>query len=153
MHSKQQPGALHNRFWETFGRYMAPVLSASGGKISWTNYHTGLPGISFRMYVAGSEAYVGIEISDEDNAARREYFSRFRLLKAVFEAFSGEGWHWEEEAVNYNGHAVSRIYSRLENVSISNEADWPAIISFLKPRIISLDGFWHDNFPFFEIVG
>jgi hypothetical protein len=27
-------------------------------------------------------------------------------------------------------------------VNIFHEADWPAIISFLKPRIMALDEFW-----------
>jgi hypothetical protein len=30
------------------------------------------------------------------------------------------------------------------------EGDWPAIISFLKPRIIALDEFWENVKPGFE---
>jgi hypothetical protein len=37
---------------------------------------------------------------------------------------------------------VSRIYTAAEGVNIYRKEDWPAIISFFKPRIIALDAFW-----------
>jgi hypothetical protein len=55
---------------------------------------------------------------------------------------TGESWEWEKEAVDEYGSALKRIGKRLEGVNVMNEEDWPAIISFLKPRIIALDRFW-----------
>jgi hypothetical protein len=153
MYSKRYSGELHNRFWEAFGKYMAPVLSASGGRISWTHYQTALKGVFFRQYVTDSEVCISIEMPFSFGEKRLDYFTRFRVLKASLEHFLGEAWHWEEEAVNMNAEKVSRIFMRMENVNIHNENDWPAIISFLKPRLIALDRFWHEHFEYFELMG
>lgn len=153
MYSKKTASAVHNRFWETFGKYMAPVLSASGGRIHWLNYQTGIKPIVFRMHVTTMDSYIGIEIMASEMEKRNEYFHRFCVLKTSFEQIAGSGWKWEDEAINMNGEVVSRIFKTLEPVNINNQNDWPVIISFLKPHIISLDAFWHIHFMFFEIYG
>ncbi|TVP42967.1 MAG: DUF4268 domain-containing protein, partial [Mongoliibacter sp.] len=38
----------------------------------------------------------------------------------------------------------------LADVNVMEKDDWPAIISFLKPRIIALDAFWSNIKPAFE---
>lgn len=153
MYSKKSSGELHNRFWATFGKYMAPVLSASGGRISWTHYKTGFSGLFFRMYVTETEASISIEMPYSSGTRRIDCFTRFRVLKESFEQAAGEAWQWEEEAVTMNGERVSRIFKRMENVNIHNESDWPAIISFLKPCLIAIDKFWHDHYEYFELIG
>lgn len=150
MYSSRQKSAQHEQFWMAFGKYMAPVLSASGGRISWGNYRTGVKPVYFRMHVSGSEAYIAIEIEHNNPVMRTECFMRFHLLRESLVSFLGEEWHWEEEAVNANGKKVSRIYKRLEGVDIHAEDSWPAIISFLKPRLVTLDAFWYENREFFE---
>jgi hypothetical protein len=37
---------------------------------------------------------------------------------------------------------ISVIQKILTGVNIFRNEDWPAIISFLKPRIMALDSFW-----------
>ena len=41
-----------------------------------------------------------------------------------------------------DGMVISRIGTTKTGVSVFNNDDWPAIISFLKPRLIALDSFW-----------
>jgi hypothetical protein len=43
---------------------------------------------------------------------------------------------------NEYGIVTSRAGTSIQQVNIFNRADWPAIISFLKPRMIALDAFW-----------
>ncbi len=42
-----------------------------------------------------------------------------------------------------DGKQVSRISSQLNMVNVFDMNDWPAIISFLKPRMLALDTFWN----------
>jgi len=44
--------------------------------------------------------------------------------------------------VDEDAKLVSRIGTTLRGVNIFDTADWPAIISFLKPRMQALDNFW-----------
>ncbi|MBS1566426.1 MAG: DUF4268 domain-containing protein, partial [Bacteroidetes bacterium] len=42
---------------------------------------------------------------------------------------------------------------RLENVNVFSQDQWPAIISFLKPRLVALDAWWQMAKPGFEMIG
>jgi hypothetical protein len=55
-----------------------------------------------------------------------------------------EEWQWDLHTTDEYGKTISRIYKQLDSVSIFNRNDWPALISFFKPRIIALDEFWSD---------
>lgn len=140
MYSKQEVAAINQAFWLTFGRYMAPVPSASGDRVNWINYKTGVKGIRFTMSVNNKEALAQIFISgDEEN--RLKIRKIFDLLKEELNGFE------IPEAVDSMG---SYLESRLVKVSIFNKEDWPEIISFLKSRIIKFDQFWTENKLIFD---
>jgi hypothetical protein len=128
MYTKQEISKQKQAFWTAFGRYMKPVLSAEGEAISWLNYKTGNKQVSFKMEVDTREAEISIVLHDP------AYYGRFVQLKGVLFAELGEeDWTWAPR---------SHIAKRLTGVNIFKNEDWPAIISFLKPRIIALDSFW-----------
>lgn len=119
---------------------MKPVLSADFEEISWLNYKTGKKHIGFRMDVDSRRAVISVVM---DGEMRRLYFERFLELKGVlYEHLGEEDWIWEAEGVDEHGREVSRIYKELGGVNIFRNEDWAAVISFLKERIIGLDGFW-----------
>lgn len=149
MYSFKHKVATRERFWISFGKYMYPIPAASGARVSWVNYPTGLKSVSFRMYFERTEAYIGIEVDFSREEMEHSQFRKFYQMKSLLESYLGEVWHWEEGAINFNGKPVSRIFKNLLGVDIMQENDWPAVISFLKPRIIALDAFWYDNRDFF----
>jgi hypothetical protein len=149
MYSKQQASQLRQEFWTVFGKYMQPVLSAAGQKINWVNYKTGVKHIFFRMQ-ANKGALIAIEVSYPDPGDRMAQFNKFLQLKTLFNSTLQEDWIWQQEARDENGKTTSRICRELAGVTIFNKADWPALISFFKPRIIALDEFWSLVKPGFE---
>jgi glutamate racemase len=84
---------------------------------------------------------VGIEIQHSTETERLHFYNHFVALKKMLEQTTGE-WQWHAAVVDENGQTISRICQVLNNASVLNEADWPAIIAFLKPRITALDAFW-----------
>ena len=152
MYSKQSASFLRKQFWTSFGQYLAPISSASGDKINWINYKTGIRVIHFKMDVVETHAYIGIEISHGDTATRELYLKHFRTLRQDIEEALAEEWIWEEH-VQVNGKSISRISKTLHPVNIYHQTDWPQIISFLKARIIGLDRFWTGHKEIFEMIG
>ncbi len=142
MYSKKEASAIRQKFWTSFGRYMLPVKAAEGAPVNWINYKTGIPHIYIRMDAGKNGAVVAIELRHADEARRQYYFNTLQKLKAVLEQITGEEWDWEMQQKDEDGNRVSRVSRSINGLSVFNEADWPAIISFLKPRIISLDEFW-----------
>ena len=142
MYSKQEASQLRQEFWTAFGQYMTPLLSAEGEKINWVNYKTGEKGIHFRLEADNKKASIAIELTHSDAGIRELYFEQFLQLKSILEDTLQEEWIWLSETADSTGKMISRIYTEITGVSIFKKDDWPSIISFLKPRIISLDEFW-----------
>jgi hypothetical protein len=142
MYSKHEASQLKQQFWTTFGQYMNPVLSAEGEKINWINYKTGEKNIAFRMQADNKAAMIAIELTHKDTEVQELYFEQFVQFKKLFEDSMGEEWHWQLHGHDEHGKVVSRIYMKNKGVSIFQKSDWPDLISFFKPRIISLDEFW-----------
>ncbi|MBS1663742.1 MAG: DUF4268 domain-containing protein [Bacteroidetes bacterium] len=143
MYTKQEISRQKQAFWTAFGKYMKPVLSADFEEISWLNYKTGNKHIGFRMDVDSRRAVVSIVLDHPDGAVRRLHYERFGQLRGILSESLGEDdWTWQWDGVDEHGRGIGVIYKELGGVNIFRGEDWPAIISFLKPRIMGLDGFW-----------
>lgn len=142
MYSRQEGSLIRKKFWTSFGQYMRPVTGATGDTINWLNYKTGIRHIYFRMDATAACASVAIELRHIDGAMQQHYFKQLQQLKTILQQATGEEWDWQPESSDEYSNTISRVSKTLSSVSIFNESDWPAIISFLKPRIIALDEFW-----------
>ncbi len=141
MYSKEQASKLKTQFWTNFGQYMKPIPGASGSAVNWINYKTGIRNIFFKMDVDNAKAFIAIEITHPDEAERLNCYQQFLSLKKLLESTTAFNWQWNETFQTHH-QKISSISQELKNVNIFNQADWPSIISFLKPRIIALDEFW-----------
>ncbi len=144
MYSKDEASQLKQAFWTAFGQYIAPQLSADGLRTNWVNYKTGIKHVYFKMQADKHSANIAIEISHPDAGIQELFFEQFMEFKTMLRSCQNEEWEWELHGQNEYGKTTSRIYKQLNDVSIYNKNDWPSLISFFKPRIISLDQFWSD---------
>jgi hypothetical protein len=152
MYTKAEASAIKQKFWTSFGKYMQPAPSASGEKVNWINYKTGIKGIYFKMDANKDFAYVSIEIFLPDKKLEDLYYQTFRTFTKQFEEVVGVGWEMNKGFLTNDHKYVSIIYTELQNVNIFKESDWPSIIGFLKKNIIALDAFWDAYKPAFELL-
>ncbi|MGZ3765266.1 MAG: DUF4268 domain-containing protein [Mucilaginibacter sp.] len=144
LYSKDEVSQLKQTFWTTFGQYIAPQFSAEGMKVNWVNYKTGIKYLYFKMDAGKRSASIAIEISHPDTGIQGLFFEQFLELKTILHTVLQEDWEWQLHDIGENGKITSRIVRHTHGVSIFNKNDWPALISFFKPRIIALDEFWSD---------
>ncbi|MEN9569821.1 MAG: hypothetical protein RL172_1052 [Bacteroidota bacterium] len=142
MYSKEETAKLKQQFWTSFGKYMKPVPGAANEPVNWLNYKTGIRNIYFRMDADKQEARVGIEIRHPQEADRLHYYNQLLDLKKILQQSADFNWQWQPIIQDEYGQAYCAITLSLTGVNVLNQADWPAIIAFLKPRIIGLDAFW-----------
>ena len=152
MYNRAEATQLRQAFWTTLGQYMAPVLSAEGMPANWINYKTGLKNVCFRMHADTQRATIGIELTMPDAGIRALFFEQFEEMKTLLHETMGETWTWEPAARDANGQPLSRIYTALAPANLFSRDDWPALISFFKPRLIALDAFWSDAQYAFEAL-
>ncbi len=144
MYSKAEASQIRQSFWTTFGRYIAPHPSAEGVKVNWLNYKTGVKHVYFRMHADNHLASIGIEITHPDPGVQELFFLQFTELKTMLGSLMEENWEWKLHTTDAHGQSISRIYKEITPVNVFDREDWPALISFLKPRLIALDEFWTD---------
>jgi hypothetical protein len=142
MYGKQEASLMRKEFWTSLGLYMRPLAGADGEQVNWLNYKTGVKHLYFRMDADKKAASIGIELKQVDDELRKDYYERLLQMKTMLEEEMGEEWVWEEDSFDEDGRAFSRIGISIDGVNVFNKADWPAMISFLKPRMLALDRFW-----------
>ena len=142
MYSKNEKSLIRKKFWTRFGQYMKPIPSANGERINWLNYKTGIKDIYIRMDADTGKTSIALELLQKDESLRLNNYAQVQLYRKLLEHSLENKWKWEEDYFDENGNKGSRVIQTLNGVNIFNEGDWPAIISFLKPRLIALDGFW-----------
>lgn len=143
MRSPQEISKQTEAFWTAFGKYMRPILSAEELPISWINYKTNIQGVNFKMEADDKNASIAIVFSHADLSRQQVFYNRLVQMKQILEETLGEyDWAWQQNVPDKNGKIVSSLSKQLKDVSIYQQEHWPAIISFLKPRIIALDAFW-----------
>lgn len=152
MYAKHEAAQLKKEFWTSFGQYMKPVPSAEGETINWINYKTGEKNISFKMHADNKTAVIAIELNHSDAEIQQLYFEQFRQMENLLQEYLNEEWNWELHFVTLEGKILSRIFKTLPDVSVYNKNNWPDLISFFKPRIIALDGFWSGAKYAFELL-
>ena len=150
MYSEKEASAIRQKFWTSFGLYMAPVPSASGEKINWINYKTGIKGIYFKADADNNRTFVAIEISLPDKIMQQKHLDIFLNFRAQFESIAGTDWDMRSSVYTSHGKDVSRISTELNGVNIFRENQWPDIIAFLKKNMTAFDAFWHEFKPAFE---
>ena len=153
MYTKEQASSIKQAFWTAFGQYMALTPGASGERINWINYKTGLKHLHFKMQADRKSAFIAIEITHPEADIQELIFEQFREFEKLLCTTLGEEWNWDLHTYNDQHKMVSRIYAERENVNIFRQEDWPELISFFRPRLIALDEFWstaHYGFETFK---
>ena len=144
MYTKQETSRNKQAFWTTFGQYMQPVSPADDVQVNWINYKTGVAGINFRMDADNTNAIIGIVLSHKDKEIQAAHYNQLLQLKTMLRRAMGEEWQWQPMITNEFGKVISRVSKTLSAINVNNTDNWPALISFFKPRIIALDAFWSD---------
>lgn len=150
MFTREEASLLRQEFWTAFGRYMSPVLSSEGTKVNWVNYHTRVKDVHFRMEAGKKSASIAISIEHRDLDIQQLYFEQFLEFKTLLHTTLEEEWEWQLHQRVDDGKVVSRIIKEMNGVSVFNKDQWPALISFFKPRMIALDSFWENARYTFE---
>jgi len=144
MYTKQESARLRQAFWTAFGQYMAPLPSAGEEKVNWLNYKTGIKHLYFKTDVERDRASVAIVMAHPDMTQQQAFYEQLLQSKKMLETQTGEAWLWQAPKEEEVGKNIGRVYQQLNGVNVFNQADWPAIISFLKPRLVALDAWWQE---------
>jgi len=151
MYSKEEAQQIRTKFWTAFGQYMKLQKSSEGQPVNWINYKTGIKDLYFKTDADNKSARIAIEMTQKDIEMQELMYEQFEEFQPLFESYFETPWIWQKGIYDEHGRRISKIETRLENLSIFRESDWPEIIRFLKTNLLKLDEFWNDAKDSFEI--
>ncbi len=142
---------MREAFWTKFGQYMALQASASGERVNWINYKTGVRQVQLRMEVNDKFACIVILLAESDPAKLLHIFNQFLADKNILDACAETAWQVGTLS-NTEAKPVGVLFQELHGVNINLQSDWPAIISFLKPLLVCFDLFWNRQKDLYELI-
>ena len=142
LYSREESKRIKESFWTNLGRYLSLTPVSQGSKVNWINYKTGIKYLKFKMNVNDKCGIIAIEICHPEEDIRMQMLDQFREYALLLERELGEKWDFDRDFIDEFDRPLIRIYKEISPVNILNKDDWPKLISFFKPRIISLHNFW-----------
>lgn len=135
MFSREESKKIRQEFWTSFGKDHPK---------KWILYNTKMKELQLKFTFDRKYAMVSMDISDEDELVREYYFEKLESLKSILEAEFLPEVIFDQNYELPEGKIISRIYTKLDKVSIYNKTDWPVVKNFLFRKMTLLEEFFND---------
>ena len=150
MFSKEERREANRKFWIQTGVYLGRNRSASGKKVKWVGYKTGLKDVYLRLEADHQCAKICIDLQHRDDGIRQLFFDQFVELKRVFTDSVGE-FVWVENFYKEDiQKEISRIYIQENDINMYEQKDWKAFYLFFEKYLVGFDEFWVEFFDVFK---
>ncbi|WP_405247152.1 DUF4268 domain-containing protein [Cellulophaga sp. Asnod2-G02] len=135
MFSKSESKKLREDFWISFGKSYPT---------KWILYNTKIKDFSFKFYFDTSKAMVTLDIESKDLEKRINLWEKVISLKSVLVDDYLPTAKFEEYTFLENQTEISRIYVRLDQVSIHNKNTWQQTMIFMNEHMKKFEAFFND---------
>lgn len=135
MFSREESKRLRQEFWTSFGKEYPR---------KWILYNTKIREVQLKFTFNRKFAQVSLDIIDEDELIKAYYFEKLQSLKKILTSEYLPEVIYDENYELPEGKIISRIYVKLDNVSIHNKKDWPMVKEFLAMKMLQMEEFFLD---------
>ena len=142
MYKKEEAKNIRMEFWSRFEAYSAVRRRQKGKPVKWIMNKTGIPQLKLKFEFDKEKAIVGIDIETRNVDKRIEIFGRLEELKKKLEDNVKNEFTWDLEYILENKKSISRVYLKMENVSIYNPDDWPDVFPFFYKNMMKIEAFF-----------
>jgi hypothetical protein len=144
MFSKDEEKALRGAFWSTLTARMQKKRGASGRRLNWFKYPTGLRDIYVRTEVDHTGCRVCIDLQFKHADIRELFFEQFLETKTVFEETMKVPVKWQPKFNHITGKEISRISIENNTTNLFNQDNWAEMHDFIHDGLVSVDTYWND---------
>ncbi len=139
MYSREENQKLKREFWISF---------AEKYPRKWVLYDTKIKDFSFKFYVDNKKVQVLIDIEHKSEEKRILYFEKLQALKEILQDEFVKDLVFEKEYHLETQKVVSRVWTELDQVKVSNRNDWDRIFDFFYKNMEGLERFYleYDEF-------
>lgn len=140
MYSKEEKKKLMVDFWELFTQRCTVHPDLQFKKKRFILHRTKIKGVALRFDIGRKNAMVVLELHNHSERLRLKAFEILERYKIVIEEGFENGLKWEfYYQRSDSGQEVCRIYTKLENVDLHRQNQWPEIYNFFIENMIKLE--------------
>ena len=140
MYSIEEKKKLTIDFWELFRRRCSVHPGLQFKKKKFILHRTKIKGVALRFDIGRKDAKVMLELHNRSEKLRLKAFEVLERFKVVLEEGFENGLTWEfYHQRPDSGQEVCQIYTRLENVDLHRQNQWPDIYNFFVENMIKLE--------------
>ena len=139
MYSREENQKLKREFWIAF---------AEKYPRKWVLYDTKIKDFSFKFFVDNKKVQVLIDIEHKSEDKRISYFEKLEALKEILQDEFVKDLVFDREYHLESSKIVSRVWTELDQVKVSNRQDWDRIFDFFYKNMDGLEKFYleYDDF-------
>lgn len=141
MFSREESKKLRQEFWTSFGKEFPH---------KWLLYNTKMKEIQLKFSFTRKFAMVSLDIDDDDEMIRAYYFEKMQSLEKILKSEYLPEVVLDEFHELTEGKIISRVYTKIDGVSIHNKKDWPEVKKFLATNMLQLEEFFSDFADFIK---
>lgn len=141
MFSREESKKLRQEFWTSFGKEFPH---------KWLLYNTKMREIQLKFSFTRKFAMVSLDIDDDDEMIRAYYFEKMQSLEKILKSEYLPEVVLDEFHELPKGKIISRVYTKIDGVSIHNKKDWPEVKKFLATNMLQLEEFFSDFADFIK---
>lgn len=141
MFSKEESKKIRQEFWTSFGKNYPR---------KWLLYNTRIKEVQLKFTFTRRQALVSLDVSSPDELIQAYYFDKIISLKKVLQNDYLPEIILEDNYELPEGKTISRVYVKMEKVSIHNRKDWPQVMEFLSKKMMQLEDFFKDFSEFIK---
>ena len=145
MLSKEEHKLYKITFWDEFKKHMQKHRSASGKKINWLQYRTGLKNIFLRLETDKKGIRICFDIQIKEPSVREIVWEQMGELKKVLRDEMEDEGIWEEHFYNETINDFCRIYWEESSLNYLDLNHRKSIFNFFENKLIRFDRFY-DNY-------
>lgn len=152
MYNKEEKKALTAAFWGTLTPKIQKFRSASGRKVNWFKYPTGLNDIYVRVEADQNGCRICIDLQFKNDGIRELFYEQFLETKTVFENTMETPVKWSPNYVHSYGTIVSRISVENNTTNLYNQETWMEMQEFIITHLKRVDEYWNDFGDLFKTL-
>ena len=142
MYSKEEAKKLREDFWDQYKNWSRRKRNRKGKKGRWLMNDTGIKQLKLKFHFDEKQALVGIEIDTKNMAKRLELWEKLESLKIRLEEAADFDLSWDIEYPLSDHKTVSRIFAKMDNISIYNREDWKRVNDFFYKKMTVFEEFF-----------
>lgn len=141
MYSKEEAKDIRKLYWDKFKSWSGRKRIRKGKKGKWLMNETGIKQLRLKFHFDHEQALVAIEIDTRNLEKRFELWNKLESLKKRMEEEISFALEWTIEYPISENKTVSRVYTRMTDVSIYKKECWKEVNDFFYTKMSALEDF------------